>query len=126
MSSDRLAMPAEMVGGVQRLWLAGLGVFVLARQESVKLADGTSRFLKLLLEKGQEMEDDGVSPAGGAAAARQRVEKAWATVEAMFDARVASALTRLGVPTRDELSSLTRRIEHLMASIEALKDERRP
>jgi poly(hydroxyalkanoate) granule-associated protein len=38
-----------------------------------------------------------------------------------FDEKLTAALHRLGVPTRDEIRNLTRRVEELNAKVEQLK-----
>jgi polyhydroxyalkanoate synthesis regulator phasin len=45
-------------------------------------------------------------------------------VQVVIDAQVSHALHRLGVPTRQEIADLTKRIEKLTASIDALKVKR--
>ena len=67
-----------------------------------------------LVERGRDWEGRGKERMDKA---RSRVEHAVDDVESRVDERVASALHRFGVPTRDEIRELTRRVEELNAKI---------
>ncbi|MEM1182666.1 MAG: phasin family protein, partial [Acidobacteriota bacterium] len=47
-------------------------------------------------------------------------------VEERLDDAVGNALNRLGVPSRDEIATLTRRVEDLTRVVEQLKDQPAP
>jgi poly(hydroxyalkanoate) granule-associated protein len=105
------------------IWLAGLGALTLAEEEGGKL-------FKVLVKRGAGMETKN----------RERLEKLLATVKpARQGARVALArvgvgmdnsmaavLHRLGVPTRREIQSLTRRVEELTRALERRRATRSP
>jgi poly(hydroxyalkanoate) granule-associated protein len=101
---------AEVRESAHKIWLAGLGALAAAGEEGEKL-------FNRLVEKGEEMEGRGKDKVD---AARSRVESAWGDVEKTFDEKIASALHRLGVPTRDEIRELTRKVENLTAKIHKL------
>jgi len=108
-----------------KIWLAGLGAFAMAEEEGGKL-------FKNLVAKGKDFEEVGREQL---TKAREKVEElaesakeklesatgevrgkageAWEKVEEGWDDRMSRAMHRLGVPTRDEISRLTRRIEDL-------------
>lgn len=113
-----------------RIWLAGLGAFAAAEEEGGKL-------FKNLVEKGKEFEKDGREQLDkvrerveelaenakerlGSATGdvRDRAGEAWEKVESNWEDRMAKAMHKLGVPTRDEISRLTRRIEDLTKLVE--------
>ena len=48
---------------------------------------------------------------------RERAHDTWDRLEKVFEDRVARALTKLGVPGRDELQALLERVEELNRSI---------
>ena len=50
--------------------------------------------------------------------ARKQVEKRFDSVWGAVDDRVTDVLHRMGVPTRDEIQRLTRRVEELNAKID--------
>jgi len=121
---------ARVKDSAQRIWLAGLGAFALAEEEGGKL-------FKSLVSKGESFEDKGRDQfekardrfeslaevardkasevAGGV---RERAGTAWDRVGGNVDEAVASALHKVGVPTREEIHRLTRRIEHLTTLVE--------
>jgi poly(hydroxyalkanoate) granule-associated protein len=123
--------PAKQVKETaNKVWLAGLGAVAMAEEEGGKLFKG-------LVAKGKELEEVGRERLGEARekvetladAARDRVETAtsdvrgraselWGKLEGEWDERMARTLKRFGVPTRDEISRLTRRIEELTRLVE--------
>ena len=119
-TNELLEIPADVKDAAQRVWFAGLGALAMAQEESGNL-------FNMLVERGAEVEKTGLAPVatvkvketvkGTAGVA----EDAWKKIQATLDAQVTAALHRLGVPTRDEIGTLTKRIEQLTASIEALK-----
>lgn len=114
-------IPADVLDAAQRIWFAGLGAMVLAQEEGARVVDGTAKLFSVLMEKGQEMEKSGFSPLAQTKAVVDKADETWARVQALVDAQVTAALHRLGVPTKDEIADLIKRIEQLTASIEALK-----
>lgn len=117
-TNELLEIPADVKDTAQKVWFAGLGALAMAQEESGKL-------FNMLVERGAEVEKAGLAPvatvketAKGTAGV---AEDTWKRIQATLDAQVTAALHRLGVPTRDEIGTLTARIEQLTASIEALK-----
>lgn len=102
----------------QQVWLAGLGALALAEEEGGKLFGS-------LVKKGQ-----GVDKAN-----RQKVEKALARVgkirenarrsmgrlQLPLNTGVTGALHRFGIPSRQEIVTLTKRVEELTRSVERAK-----
>jgi poly(hydroxyalkanoate) granule-associated protein len=111
-------LPSCAVSAAQRLWFAGLGAAVVAGQGGARLAGSTANLFAALADRGQEVND--------AALARARetprlADEGFRKLQSLIDTQVASALERLGVPTRDDLADLSRRIERLTESIEGLR-----
>jgi len=112
----------ELKDSVHRIWLAGLGALAAAEEEGSKL------FSKLV-DRGRDVESKGkveVDKVGDKV--RTEVDKAKAKAESAFenwgekfDEKLTSALHRLGVPTRDEIHNLTKRVEELNHKVEHLK-----
>ncbi|HLF56510.1 MAG TPA: phasin family protein [Thermoanaerobaculia bacterium] len=131
--------PAKLLKeSANKIWLAGLGAFALAEEEGGKL-------FQTLVHKGKEFEHVGREQFEKAReqveklaeTARERLESAtgdvreragdtWQRVEHRWDERTARTLQRLGVPSRDEIARLTKRIEHLTALVEKKAAARRP
>ena len=101
----------ELAESAHRIWLAGLGALAAAEQEGAKV-------FNRLVDRGKEVESRGKQQFQEA---RGRAESAWSGMGDKVDEKVNAALHRLGVPTREEIQELTRRVEELNAKIEQLR-----
>jgi poly(hydroxyalkanoate) granule-associated protein len=113
----------ELKDSVHRIWLAGLGALAAAEEEGVKL-------FNRLVDRGRDVEAKGKVEVDKVKAEVERMKtRAETTFEdwgGKLDETLTSALHRLGVPTRDEIRTLTQRVEELNAKIEALKPRTTP
>src|SRR5690606_17427452 len=106
----------------QQIWLAGVGAFGRAQAEGTKLFEG-------LVKEGLNLEQTArrfADSRGNAVRdvvenrvdqARERATDTWDRLEKVFEDRVQRALTRLGVPGRDDLADLSARVEGLTAEL---------
>jgi len=112
----------EVAQSAQKIWLAGIGALATAEEEGSKLFNS-------LVKKGETYEARG----------KQRVEEVKARVEEVvgkaegsfeksfeklggaFDEKVAEAIQRLGVPSRNEIAKLTKSVEELTVKVDQLK-----
>src|SRR3546814_4168467 len=106
----------------QQIWLAGVGAFGRAQAEGTKLFEG-------LVKEGLNLEQTARKFAdhrGNAVRdvvenrvdqARERATDTWDRLEKVFEDRVQRALTKLGVPGRDDLTDLSDRVEELTAEL---------
>lgn len=106
----------------QQIWLAGVGAFGRAQAEGTKLFEG-------LVKEGLNLEQTARKFAGTRThvvrdvvesrvdQARERATDTWDRLEKVFEDRVQRALTKLGVPGRDELADLSGRVEELTAEL---------
>ena len=106
----------------QQIWLAGVGAFARAQTESTKLFEG-------LVKEGLSLEKSALRFADTQAAvvrdavetgvdtATARATGALGQLEAAVEGGVRRALTRLGVPDRNELAELSRKVESLSAEL---------
>lgn len=92
------------------IWLAGLGAFALAGDEGTRL-------FKQLVKKGEGVEHVNKTRinrlSSRAADLRVEARSAVSRVTTPIEAGMTSAMSRLGVPTRKEIATLTRRVEEL-------------
>lgn len=108
----------NVVDSVRHIWLAGLGAAILAREEGSRIFDN-------LVQKGEEIEKRSGSPVtkvkDGLKEATKKASDTWDTFAQKFDDQVAASLHRIGVPTREEIATLTRRVDALIASVDKLR-----
>ncbi|HSM12629.1 MAG TPA: phasin family protein [Thermoanaerobaculia bacterium] len=114
----------------QKIWLAGLGAFALAEEEGGKLFRSLVSKGKSFEGVGREQLDRARKELGSmteaardkasevAGEVRDRAGSTWDRVGDHLDDAVSSALHKVGVPTREEIQKLTRRIEHLTDLVE--------
>lgn len=106
----------------QQIWLAGVGAFNRAQAEGTRLFDG-------LVKEGLNLEQTARRFAGQRAGtvrdsvestvgqARERAADTWDRLEKVFEDRVQRALVQLGVPNREDLNGLSRRVDALTAEL---------
>jgi poly(hydroxyalkanoate) granule-associated protein len=112
----------EIRESAHKIWLAGLGALAMAEAEGSKLFAN-------LVQEGERFESAGKvkleelrkEASEATSQARRTAQSAWGKVEEGFDEGVARALRRVGVPTREEITALSRRVEELTAAVERLR-----
>lgn len=106
----------------RKIWLAGLGVYSKVDTDGSKLFDS-------LVKEGEKAEKltKAAAPKSTKSSARSKVEDVkdlalgkWGELEEAFDKRLSSAISRLGVPSRDEVKALHAKVEALTKHIEKL------
>lgn len=109
----------------QQVWLAGVGAFSRAQNEGTKLFEN-------LIKEGLKLEQNALKFAGGRAdvvrgavestvgQARDRATDTWDRLEKVFEDRVQRALTKLGVPSREDLAELTEKVDMLTAELRSM------
>ncbi len=111
----------DLKTSAHKIWLAGLGALAAAEEEGGKL-------FKSLVDRGEELENRGRREVestvkevkSGVKKTVGKVEDVWEDLGEGLDGRITAALHRIGVPSRDEIQTLTRRIEDLSAKVEKL------
>ncbi len=113
-------LPAHVLGTGRQVWLAGLGAAGM-------VATGGQAVFSMLVEEGRRVKgfdvghvvDDVVE--GAVAPVRKAVKSVDRTVQRTSK----TVLSRLGVPTRQEVEDLTGRVEQLIVKVEGLNQGRR-
>lgn len=113
---------AKGVGSVielaHQIWLAGVGAFAKAEAEG-------GQFFESLVKEGEAVEERTKKVAEEKIEAiKTKASESWEKVEEMFQERVARVLKRLGVPTHEDLSKLSKQVEALDKSIKELTKTR--
>ena len=114
-----------VMDSAQQIWLAGLGAFVKAQAEGGKLFESLVKEGAALDAKTRKFTDAKVAEARGSVEStlgqvRERSQETWDKLEKVFEDRVSRALGRIGVPGRDEIRTLTSRVEELSHEVRKL------
>ena len=124
----------QLLQGVQKVWLAGMGAIARAQKEGpAAFAEAAQEGLRLLgtsRSAAQQMVRDAFENAqetlqsrvGGA---RDQAQETWDNLEALFQGRVQRAMHQLGVPTAEEIRALTQRVAELNESVRRLEARER-
>lgn len=113
---------AEVTESAYRIWLAGLGAIAYTQETG-------GRLFTDLVQRGRDMEAQARLSTPDMTVtlrdARGKAMTAWQQLSKGVDEQVTAALHRMGVPTRNEIATLSKRVELLTASIEKLKPRAR-
>lgn len=113
-----------------QIWLAGLGAFARISEEGGKL-------FETLVKEGEKVEVRTREAAEGkveevrdkARETRSKAADTWDKVEQLFEDRLTRVLGRLGVPSREDLLELTKRVDALqehMGGLRQVQQEQTP
>ena len=109
----------------EQIWLAGLGAFAKAQEQSGKfyetlvkegaaLERATRKVTESKVEEVRGMVETTVSQV------KERATDTWDRLEQVFENRVSRALGTLGIPGREELDQLAKRVEELSKAVRSL------
>lgn len=107
----------------RQIWLAGLGAYARVGQEGadyfkelVKSGEGIENKGRKLVTEQVEAANDSVK--SSVTSVKGKVEVQLDKVEKAFDSRVASALNRIGIPSRQDVEALSAKLDELSAVLE--------
>jgi len=111
---------AMVKDSAQQIWLAGMGAFSKAQAEGGKVFEALMKEGLALQKKTQGLAEDRINAvttkmtavAGGVT---DKAGAQWDKLESIFEARVAKALNKMGVPSRKDIDALIKRIDGLSA-----------
>jgi poly(hydroxyalkanoate) granule-associated protein len=109
----------------RNIWLAGLGAFSRAQAEGMRMFENLVKQGEALESKTRRAASDTAAAARGAATAKVREVKegvggTWDKLEQVFEARVARALTKLGVHSQADVERLSQRVDALSKAVNEL------
>lgn len=109
----------------QQIWMAGVGAFTRAQEEGTRLFEALVKEGMNIESRTRKMASGKVDAVRGAVeekvgAVRGRASDTWDRLEKVFEERVQRALTRLGVPGRDEIAALIDRVDQLNRELRKL------
>ncbi len=102
----------------QQIWLAGLGAFAKAQGEGTKMFEGLVKEGNGIQKMTRKLAEDKVGDVTGkvtkvAGEITKQATEGWDKLEQVFEDRVARAQKRMGVPTANDIQTLTDRIAML-------------
>jgi poly(hydroxyalkanoate) granule-associated protein len=119
----------DLLYTAQQIWQAGLGALSRAQAGAPKIFDD-------LMREGSKLQGGALDAAqrvvmqafqGAQKRVTQRIDtvqtqagETWDSLEKIFQTRVQRALHQLGMPSAEEITALTRKVEKLSASVERL------
>lgn len=116
----------EVRSYARKIWLAGIGAYAKAGKEGldyvkdlIKTGEGVEKQGKKVIDrelKAANSQIDDVKE--DVAVAKGKVEVQIDKLEKLFDARVASALNRIGIPSRHDVDTLSAKLDALMAMLD--------
>lgn len=121
-SSDTRRIGKTVMDSAQQIWLAGLGAFAKAQSEGGKLFESLVKEGAALDAKTRKFTEAKVGEARDTVEqtlgqVRERSQETWDKLEKVFEDRVSRALGRLGIPSHEELGTLTKRVEELAREV---------
>ena len=125
-----------------KIWLAGLGALALAEQEGSKLfgelvtrgeryeTEGKEHLKEAVRGAREEAKSAATDAASQAREQARRIADAaremWGRTSEGVDQSVAKALEKVGIPSRDEIQALSRRVTELTLAVERLRTHPAP
>ncbi|TRZ89324.1 MAG: phosphohistidine phosphatase [Rhodocyclaceae bacterium] len=110
-SENQLA--ATIKESAEKIWLAGLGAFSKTKEEGNKVFEALVREGEVIQSRTRKAAkvkvDEFAAKATGS----------WDKLEQVFEDRVAQALHSLGVPTKKDIDSLSKRVAELIEKMNA-------
>ena len=120
---------SSWVGGIEKysrkIWLAGLGIYSKIDQDGPKLFDSLVKDGEKAEKQAKKTAEDVAETAKSSTTSRvsgvkDRALGKWSELEEAFDKRLNSAISRLGVPSRNEIKALHQQVDSLTKQIEKL------
>jgi len=139
-AAKTVGVPA--VESAREIWLAGLGAFSVAQQESGRILEQGSKLFDKLVAEGSKIEIKTRKDVEGAVeefrgevesrveamkqqadAVRRQATDNWDKLEKIFEDRVGRALSGLGIPSKDDVNSLANKVQSLTREVAQLESK---
>ena len=116
----------EVRGYARKIWLAGLGAYTRVGQESADYVKDLIKAGEAVEKRGKKRIDREVDAANSEIdsakaelrSVKGKVEVQLDKIEKAFDTRVASALNRIGIPSKHDVETLSAKLDELTALLE--------
>ena len=112
---------SEVRGYARKIWLAGLGAYTRVGQESADYVKDLIKAGETVEKRGKKVIDHELDAANAEidsvkhdlSTVKGKVEVQLDKIEKAFDTRVASALNRIGIPSKHDVEALSAKLEEL-------------
>jgi len=116
----------EVRSYARKIWLAGIGAYAKAGKEGldyvkdlIKTGEGVEKQGKKVIDKELKAANSQIDDVKeDVAVAKGKVVVQIDKLEKLFDARVASALNRIGIPSRHDVDTLSAKLDALLAMLD--------
>lgn len=127
-SSDQNALKntaKAIMEQAEQIWLAGLGAFAKAQEQSGKFYETLVKEGAALERATRKVTEGKIEEVRGmvettVTQVKERATDTWDRLEQVFENRVSRALGTLGIPGREELDQLAKRVEELSRAVRSL------
>ena len=117
---------SEVRGYARKIWLAGLGAYTRVGQEGAEYVKDLIKAGETVEKRGKKRIDRELDAANSEIdeakdelrSVKGKVEVQLDKIEKAFDTRVASALNRIGIPSKHDVEALSAKLEELTALLE--------
>jgi poly(hydroxyalkanoate) granule-associated protein len=115
----------SIMESAQQIWQAGMGAFGRAQHEGTKLFESLVKEGISLEKQTRQLATGKVDVVRGVVEknveqVKERAADTWDRLEKVFEERVQRALNRLGVPSKEDLQGLSKRVDQLNAELRKL------
>jgi poly(hydroxyalkanoate) granule-associated protein len=117
---DKATVLTDVKVYARKIWLAGLGAYAKAGQEGFEYFKDLVKNGEGVAEQGKKQVSEQVElhVTANVNSVKGKVEVQLDKIEKAFDARVASALNRIGIPSRQDVAALATKLDELSAMVE--------
>ncbi len=124
-AADASSKTSALMESAQHAWAAGMGALTRAQGQGGKLFENlvkeglsieqkTRKFATGKVDEVRDVVETKVEKV------KERASDTWDKLEKVFEDRVSRALSKLGVPGRDEMEALVTRVEELSKAVKKL------
>ncbi|MGX5221125.1 phasin family protein [Pseudomonas sp. S9] len=127
---DKASVLSDAKVYARKIWLAGLGAYAKAGQEGAEYLKDLIKAGESVEQKGKKIVDQQVDAANSqidsakssvrsnVSSVKGKVELQLDKIEKAFDTRVASALNRIGIPSKQDIDVLSAKLDELSALLD--------
>lgn len=127
---DKTGLLTDVKGYARKIYLAGLGAYAKAGAEGIEYFKELVKAGEGAETKGKRLVDEQVEAANSqiesvkktvnsnVTSVKDKVEVQLDKIEKAFDTRVAAALNRIGIPSKQDVEALSAKLDELSALLE--------